>query len=90
MSEIDIDHKLRYAGATLREARLNASKLSQEKPGKYVTIFSAFGLFLDVSDRLHRFAPSDSVGGAYWLNGKEKQFTNAQVIRDQIETSNLY
>ena len=78
-----------FAGNTLKEGKAKAKQVSVEQAGKYVTLTACFGLFVTVSDRLHRFAPSDSVGGVYWLNGSEKGFTDAQIIRDQNETPTL-
>jgi hypothetical protein len=34
--------------------------------------------------------PSDSLFGVYWLNGKEKAFTDAQIIRDEQATPSLH
>lgn len=78
-----------FAGDTLEAAMTKAGQVSRDQPGKYVTLTACFGLFITISDRLHRFAPSDSVGGVYWVNGRKKEFTNAQIIRDQNETPTL-
>jgi hypothetical protein len=71
---------------TPAEARAYARHLSTENPGKYVTLFTCFGIFATVADRLHVFAPTDSYGTSYWLNGKEKTFTSAQRLADQMAT----
>lgn len=68
------------------EARAYARHLSTENPGKYVTLFTCFGIFATVADRLHVFAPTDSWGGSYWLNGKEKPFSAAQKLADELAT----
>jgi len=72
--------------ASLTEARQGALRLSEEHAGKYITLVACFGLFASVTDRLHVFAPSDSIHDCYFLNGKEKPFTNGQKIADQIAT----
>ena len=80
----------RFAGNTLREAKPVALQASRDNLGKYVTLRACFGLFVSISGRLHVFAPGDSIGGIYWLNGREKPFTQAQVIADQNATPALY
>lgn len=77
------------AGNTLDEARAFAARLSLERPGMYVTLYACFGIFAKAEKRLHTFAPSDSIGDSYWLNGKEKPFTSAQRIADQNATPTL-
>ena len=71
---------------TAEAARAYARHLSTENPGKYVTLFTCFGIFATVADRLHVFAPTDSWGDSYWLNGTEKPFTSAQRLADQMAT----
>ena len=77
------------AGTTLDEAREIAMQTSIEQPGIYVTLSAAFGIYLDTAKRLHVFAPSDSIAGGYWLNGKFKPFTNAQKSADERATPML-
>ncbi len=76
-------------GKTLTEARAFAVQLSNECPGKYVTLTACFGIFAVVADHLHVHAPNDSIGESYWLNGKERQFTAAQHGADQRATPAL-
>ena len=78
-----------FAGNTLQEAKVVALEYSQKHPSQYVTLFNVFGLYLTVSPRLHVFAPSDAIGGHYWINGKEKPFTTKQRIADQIATPHI-
>jgi len=40
--------------------------------------------------RLNIFAPSDAMFGIYWLNGKQKKFTEKQIIADQNATPQMY
>lgn len=77
------------AGRTLRAAKAFAAQRSLEHPGKYVTLYACFGLYAQMSSSLHVFAPSDSVGGVYWLNGLERPFTDSQHGEDQRATPAL-
>jgi|TARA_R100000093_G_C1874498_1_gene52314 hypothetical protein len=81
------------AGKTIPEAKDFAQRLSAENPGKYVTIYSCFGLFAEINDRLHINAPSGSgspfLNAGYWLNGKERPFTEKQRIADEKATPAL-
>ena len=75
------------AGNNWEEASAAALAHSQTHPGVYVTIVADFGqAFLITGKALHVFAPTDSLGGVYWLNGKEKKFTDRQVARDSEST----
>ena len=74
------------AGKNEAEAKAAAMKLSIENPDQYVTLYACFGIFVKVDKRLHVFAPTDSLFGAYWLNGKEKAFSDRQVARDSEST----
>ena len=69
-----------------QDAKAEAVALSLSNPGLYVEVFACFGLFAALRKRLNVFMPSDSVFGWYALNGKVKQFTDAQVIADQNAT----
>ena len=80
---------MRAAADTLEDSKVMAERVSRQNPGKYITLYSCFGLFIEVASRLSVHAPSDSVGGCYWLNGKEKRFTEAQRIADQQATPTL-
>lgn len=77
------------AGKTLDEARAFAKLLSFKNPGKYVTLYSCFGIFAKLSDRLHVHEPSDSIVNHYWLNGMVKPFTSAQGLADQLATPTM-
>lgn len=77
------------AGNTLPEAKTFAAKLSADNPGQYVTLYACFGVYATMARRLHVSAPSDSLGGSYWLNGRECSFTSAQTIADQLATPAL-
>ena len=74
--------------ATKSEARNEAKKISAANPGTYYTFSACFGLFLTGAKNLHRFAPTDAPAGLgyYYLNGKEKTFTNSQKIKDTLNT----
>jgi hypothetical protein len=78
--------KMIEAGSTLAEGEAFAADLSAKMPGTYVTLYACFGLFAKTADNLNVFAPSDSVGDHYWLNGQKKPFTNAQRSADQRAT----
>lgn len=81
------------AGKTIQEAKDFAQKLSAKNPSKYITLYSCFGLFAEINDRLHIHAPSDSgsplLNTGYWLKGKERPFTEKQSIADQNATPTL-
>ena len=79
-----------FAGKNKVDAKENARKASIENKGKYITLYACFGIYMQISKRVNVFDPSDSLFGVYWLNGKEKKFTDAQVIRDQQSTPSLY
>ena len=75
---------------TLTDAKKAARKLSINNPGKYVTLYACFGIFSQVSERLHVHSPSDSIHGTgYWLNGKEHSFTDKQHGADEKATPAL-
>tara|TARA_R110002051_G_scaffold260961_1_gene320863 strand:+ start:340 stop:582 length:243 start_codon:yes stop_codon:yes gene_type:complete len=76
--------------STLSTGRAAALQASLDNPGSYVHMWSAFGLGITVSKRLHVNAPGDAYGDTYWLNGKEKPFTEAQIIADELATPQLY
>ena len=71
---------------TLDNARKEALEQSKANPTKYYTLFAAFGVFIDEKKRLHVNDPSDSFHHSYFKAGKEKKFTTAQIIADQIAT----
>ena len=75
---------------TLSTARAAAFQASLDNPGSYVHMWSAFGLGITVSKRLHVNAPGDAYGNTYWLNGHEKPFTNSQIIADQLAQPQLH
>ncbi len=77
------------AGNTLDEAREFALELSRKNPGQYVTLSACFGLFAELSKRLHVHAPSDSVGDSYWLNGVERSFSDKQRGADHAATPTM-
>lgn len=71
---------------TLAEAKTAILKKSKAEPLRYFTLCACFGLCILRHKRLHVFAPSDSYGNTYWLNGREKPFTKAQRIAEQNAT----
>ena len=75
--------------ANLTEARAIALRLSEENAGKYITLVACFGIVANIADRLHTFAPSDSIHDHYFLNGREKPFTNSQRVADQNATPTM-
>jgi|TARA_Y100000310_G_C20040279_1_gene515837 hypothetical protein len=83
-----------YAGKTLKEAKDFCKELSIKNPKKYINLFANFGLYAEISNRLNIHAPSSSgspfLNTGYWLNGKEKPFTEKQIITDQNATPTLY
>ena len=76
-------------GNSEAEAKQFAKEYSLKNPGVYVTLFAAFGIFLNASKRLNVFAPSDSLFDVYWINGIEKSFTTKQKITDERATPTL-
>jgi hypothetical protein len=68
---------------TVKDARAAALKASQKNPKIYVTVFACFGLYLSCKNRLNVFDPTDNYIKSYWLNGKEKPFSEKQIIADQ-------
>ena len=74
----------------LKDARRYALNFSKKNPGNYITLYACFGLFVHSHKRLNVFAPSDSYGKSYWLNGKEKNFSEKQVIADQNATPTMF
>ena len=72
-----------FAGKNEIEAKENARKASIDNKGKYITLNACFGIYMQISKRFNVHDPSDSLYGAYWLNGKEKACTDAQIIRDE-------
>ena len=74
------------AGTTVESAEKFAVRTSLENPGKYVTLFAVFGLFIHIEKRMNVFTPSSSFGDHYWLNGKAKKFTDAQIGADERAT----
>jgi len=79
-----------FAGKNEIEAKEKARKASIDNKGKYITLYACFGIYMQISKRFNIHDPSDSLFGAYWLNGKEKAFTDAQIIRDEQATPSLY
>ena len=62
--------------------------LSKANPKLYVTALR-WGFdeaYVTTAKRLNVYAPTDSLWGIYWLNGKQKKFTAKQVIADQNAT----
>mgnify|MGYP003132413204 FL=1 len=72
------------------EATKFAIELSKKHKDKYITLYACFGIFANISKRLHIFAPSDSLFNSYFLNGKQKYFTTAQKISDEKATPALF
>ncbi len=62
--------------------------LSKANPKLYVTaqMMPFTGAYVTTAKRLNVYAPTDSLWGIYWLNGKQKKFTAKQVIADQNAT----
>ena len=61
-----------------------AAALSLSNPDKYITVTVDFGyVTANLSARLTTFAPSDSWGGVYWLNGQKRTFTDSQRAADR-------
>lgn len=71
---------------TLNEAIPKAVEFSVKHPDLYVTLFSCFGIGISAKKRLDTFAPSDSIVKFYWKAGKQKPFTTAQIVKDQVNT----
>lgn len=86
---------------TLSAARAHALALSLKFPREYVAIISGNAWVSTVFDwmvtrrtRLNTCAPSDYTHwsgqtGTYWIGGKEKEFSAAQRLQDQIHTPEM-
>ena len=74
---------------TESEARVEIASLSAVRPGKYLIVAACFGLFAEVHNKLSAQAPSDTPFNWYALNGKLKQFTEAQHTANQKATPAL-
>jgi hypothetical protein len=61
-----------------REAALEASK-----HGHYTVLVNCFGLSVSCRKYLWNEAKSDSYTDTYWYNGKERGFTERQIINSQ-------
>ena len=66
--------------------------LSKANPKLYVTaqMMPFTGAYVTTDKRLNVYAPSDSLWNLYWLNGKQKNFSDKQVIADQNATPMMY
>ena len=73
-----------------QDTREEAIKLSRQNPSRYIVVFSCFGLFASIKERLHTFEPSGSAFDWYVLNGKIRTFTDRQRIADQNATPDLF
>jgi len=73
---------------TIAEARAFAKATSAADPGTYYTYHACFGLYLAGARRLDVFAPTDTPYQLryYYLSGREKPFSEAQVVADQLAT----
>ena len=79
---------------TLSAARAHALATSIKFPHEYVLIIHAFVWLVTRRTRLHIFALSDYTHwsgqtGTYWIGGKEKEFSAAQRLQDQIHTPQM-
>ncbi|MBW2559685.1 MAG: hypothetical protein JRE40_02395 [Deltaproteobacteria bacterium] len=68
------------------EAKKETIRISKENPRKYVFIVPCFGVYVSINFRLHVNAPCDCPFDWYVLNGKVKNFTDAQHGADQRAT----
>ena len=78
----------------LSAARAHALETSKKFPAEYVVISDCFGWMVTRIKRLGVFAPSDYSNwsgqtGTYWIGGKEKAFSAAQRMQDQIHTPEM-
>ncbi len=64
------------------EAKIAAIDISKASSGKYVVLYSCFGLFRSLCNRLDVQAPTDSCYGWYVLNGTLRYFTDRQRAAD--------
>ena len=64
----------------LADARHDIEKVSNADTKGYFYLVATFGLSITRENHLNVFAPGDSYGGTYWKNGKEKRFTNKQIM----------
>ena len=76
-------------GNNEQEAKTNCILLSKTNKGKYVYAHASFGLFASITNRLPIYASGDSPFNWYVMNGKVRQFTEAQNIANQNATPAL-
>jgi len=74
----------------IEKAKKQIMEMSKKRPTKYFTLYACFGLFVQEANSIGVHTPSDSIGGVYWKAGKERQFTECQIIIDQVNTPTMY
>lgn len=77
--------------ATIAHAKAAALAASQADPSRYFWIVNCFGWVVISANRLAVQTPSDGSDwsgqtGSYWKNGKERRFSEKQIIADQNAT----
>ena len=68
------------------EAAKDALAMSKDNPKLYYTLYDCFGVFIASHKRLNIFAPDDTFYKAYFKNGKQVEFSEAQKIASQNAT----
>ena len=75
---------------TMKGIKKEAVTISKKNPGMYVLIHNCFGLYADLTKKLHVHAPGDvaTLLGIDWyvLNGTVKTFTTKMKIADEKAT----
>jgi len=75
---------------TMKGIKAEVVAISKKNPGMYVLVHNTFGLFADLTKKLHVNAPGDvaTLLGIDWyvLNGKIKTFTTKMRIADEKAT----
>jgi len=75
---------------SMKGIKKEAIAISKKNPGMYVLVHNTFGLFADLTKKLHVHAPGDVaiLLGIDWyvLNGKVKMFSTKMRIADEKAT----
>lgn len=82
-------HLVPIENGTLDHIKRQARDYSIAHPGMYVIVVDAFGPFIVARPRFGVYTPTDTPLDCYWLNGREKKFTQRQIIADQLATPTL-
>lgn len=66
-----------------QQAKAAAVRISKRNAGQYVLVTACYGLYVVLHKRLGVHAPGDTPYNWYVLNGRLREFTDAQQIAEQ-------